>query len=326
MTRETKIGLLVGLAFIIVIGILLSDHLTSTTEPQGAPLARVGNDARSATVTPAAPVAPPITTIPPTQNVAPQQPVPTKEEVTPKQPPVEIVHVGGAPAQPTTPQPPITPVEPPSQNTQVAQGDRNPPPALSNAQNVSRPLDARPGSLADVASRMGEELVPAGPQAHVAPPASPTLPNGMKAYKAEAGDNLAKIALKTMGKSSKANIDAIVAANPTLQQNPNLVVAGRSYNIPATAKAAPTPAPTPAPVEPAITENAAPQPAVASKPEYFYTVQPGDSLTRIAVMQLGTAGAVAAIKDLNQDVLKGGDVIRPNMKLRLPAKPIASAS
>ena len=33
MTRETKIGLLVGLAFIIVIGILLSDHLTSSTEP-----------------------------------------------------------------------------------------------------------------------------------------------------------------------------------------------------------------------------------------------------------------------------------------------------
>ena len=34
MTRETKIGLLVGLAFIIVIGILLSDHIGSTTEPR----------------------------------------------------------------------------------------------------------------------------------------------------------------------------------------------------------------------------------------------------------------------------------------------------
>ena len=32
MTRETKIGLLVGLAFIIVIGILLSDHLTTRGE------------------------------------------------------------------------------------------------------------------------------------------------------------------------------------------------------------------------------------------------------------------------------------------------------
>src|SRR5215212_3757263 len=36
MTRETKIGLLVGLAFIIVIGILLSDHFTSATQPHQA--------------------------------------------------------------------------------------------------------------------------------------------------------------------------------------------------------------------------------------------------------------------------------------------------
>ena len=48
-------------------------------------------------------------------------------------------------------------------------------------------------------------------------------------------------------------------------------------------------------------------------------------LTRIAVEQLGSAGGVNAIIDLNQDVLKGKDVIRPNMKLRLPAKPMASA-
>src|SRR6266404_8046467 len=33
MTRETKIGLLVGLAFIIVIGILLSDHINSNADP-----------------------------------------------------------------------------------------------------------------------------------------------------------------------------------------------------------------------------------------------------------------------------------------------------
>src|SRR5687767_9301305 len=38
MTRETKIGLLVGLAFIIVIGILLSDHFTSATQPHQAAL------------------------------------------------------------------------------------------------------------------------------------------------------------------------------------------------------------------------------------------------------------------------------------------------
>ncbi len=51
MTRETKIGMLVGLAFIIVIGILLSDHMTSTTEPPKAALASAGPDVRRGTTT-----------------------------------------------------------------------------------------------------------------------------------------------------------------------------------------------------------------------------------------------------------------------------------
>src|SRR4051812_10860383 len=100
MTRETKIGLLVGLAFIIVIGILLSDHLNSATEPQQAQLAQAGANVRSAVTTPgagnqqaaAAAAAP-------AQPVAPRQTVPTQEELTPRQAPVEIVQIGGAPAQ-----------------------------------------------------------------------------------------------------------------------------------------------------------------------------------------------------------------------------------
>src|SRR5687768_3227414 len=101
MTRETKIGLLVGLAFIIVIGILLSDHLTSATEPQQAQLAQVAGNVRNGVAVPgAAQAQPPITNVAPPQDVAPQQQVLTKEELTPKQPPVEIVKIGG-PASPT---------------------------------------------------------------------------------------------------------------------------------------------------------------------------------------------------------------------------------
>src|SRR5204863_5598528 len=49
-----KIGLLVGLAFIIVIGILLSDHMTSTTDPPKAPLSVAGGNVRESVTTPAA--------------------------------------------------------------------------------------------------------------------------------------------------------------------------------------------------------------------------------------------------------------------------------
>src|SRR5438094_142401 len=58
MTRETKIGLLVGLAFIIVIGILLSDHLTQTNEPQQAQLAQVAGNVRTGVAVPGGAQAP----------------------------------------------------------------------------------------------------------------------------------------------------------------------------------------------------------------------------------------------------------------------------
>jgi nucleoid-associated protein YgaU len=135
-----------------------------------------------------------------------------------------------------------------------------------------------------------------------------------------------------MGGNTKANRDALIAANPTLQQNANMVIAGRTYVIPPgsgspTSSSNSTLPAQPAPVAqaPAPAPTPAAAPAAPTTPQYFYTVKPGDSLTKIAVMQLGNADAVPAIMDLNKETLKGKDVIRPNMKLRLPAKPVASA-
>src|SRR3954469_21624353 len=85
MTRETKIGLLVGLAFIIVIGILLSDHLTTRGELPQAQLTQVGNNVRTASAVPAsnsAPYAP--VTVP--VNVTPNNPVPTSAEINTRPP------------------------------------------------------------------------------------------------------------------------------------------------------------------------------------------------------------------------------------------------
>src|SRR5688500_8114915 len=89
MTRETKIGLLVGLAFIIVIGILLSDQLMRATEPPQAPLTQVAANVRQATATPAS-NNPPITQVEPPANVQPGQPVPLQEDVVRREPPVSF--------------------------------------------------------------------------------------------------------------------------------------------------------------------------------------------------------------------------------------------
>src|SRR4051812_20814450 len=93
MTRETKIGLLVGLAFIIVIGILLSDQLMRSTEPPAAPLASVADTLRKGTVTPASNNPPVTRVVPQVQDVSPETAVPTKDEITRPQPPVTIVEI-----------------------------------------------------------------------------------------------------------------------------------------------------------------------------------------------------------------------------------------
>src|SRR5690348_16644393 len=76
MTRETKIGLLVGLTFIIVLGVLLSDYLVTATNPQPAPLADAASDALNALRTPQGPSAAMAQT-PPPENVAPVRQIPT---------------------------------------------------------------------------------------------------------------------------------------------------------------------------------------------------------------------------------------------------------
>jgi len=358
MTRETKIGLLVGLAFIIVIGILLSDHLTSATEPQQAQLAQVAGNVRNGVAVPGgAHAQPPITQVAPPANVVPQQPVMTKEELTPKQPPVEIVKIGGpANAPPAPPQTQQQQQQPEKMEAAKPDAPANPEPPITVVGSTHKPLDPSKNPLAKVAEAFKEEIVPVG-GGDAAPKSEPTkptiaaaaLPPGARQYKAAAGDTLSRLASRFLGSDTKANRDAILAVNPTLQKNPDIIVLGRTYVIPAapTASVAPAPLPSnsttppvapppvPAPIEIAqqpvppvpapITPPPVPAPVVAAPDESFYVVKPGDSLTKIAVEQLGSASAVPALMDLNKDALKGTDRIRPNMKLRLPAKPIAAA-
>ena len=68
------------------------------------------------------------------------------------------------------------------------------------------------------------------------------------------------------------------------------------------------------------------QTQTASATEYWYTVRENDSLWKIANEQLGNPGSVAAIKELNKDTLKGGDVVYVGMQLKLPGKPLAKAN
>ena len=131
-----------------------------------------------------------------------------------------------------------------------------------------------------------------------------------RTYQAQRGDSLGAIAVKAYGSGCKANRDAIVAANPALAANRDLIVAGRTYVIPALNGTSSTPAaptPTREPTNPAETT-------------VTYIVKPQDTLWSIANSQLGSPTAVAAIEELNKEVLNGSDRLRPNMKQKLPAR------
>lgn len=287
MTRETKIGLLVGLAFIIVIGILLSDYKTATSEPAPAPLQLTGNNVRSGVGTPTDADVNPVAVVPP--DVTPNQPVPTHDEV-------------------------------------VAQVTRRRlPVAVVDDNSVTRV----PTALAEAANKIGEPIVPAqspivtvGNQTATAVTDAPAA-SGSRSYTVQPGDSLSQIAYKTMGTSSRAAQAAIVALNPSLQANPNLIFVGKTYQVPAKgARSTSAKAPV---IQTVASARRTVREQPSATPIHIYVVQSGDSLWSIAVNQLGSPSTIPAIKAINKDVLRGSDQVRVNMKLRLPAKPLASA-
>jgi len=348
MTRETKIGLLVGLAFIIVIGILLSDQFTRQNEVPQANITVVGTKVREGTGIFQS-NNPPVQAS--TPNPTPDQPVPTREET------VQHNHGGGVEeiaigpggnsaaqhahtslqARMTTRQDPPYRASNAGNNPPTNSGNNG----GGNGAGAIKPQNAQDDNGAVVpipddnriraARDGGEELIPVGGSGHANeqyaadptgdgtahPPArTHGSPTAAQEVQAAPGDTLSRLAARYMGANSKANRDAIIQANPSLQKDPNKILADQTYVIPAAGNPV---------VEAADPASAAQRHVAASTPEYWYVVQPGDSLIRIASDQLGDPKAYIAIEELNKDALKGGEVVIPNMKLRLPAKPIASA-
>jgi LysM repeat protein len=351
MTRETKIGLLVGLAFIIVIGILLSDHLTSSTEPPPATLANAGSNVMQALNSPGSANTAPVTRTAPPQHVTPSQPVPTRADLTPQPQPVQIVQIGPGSGR-LEPSPVTVQVQQPQTMQQpfYAGEPVEAPPVITMPQPlpaiVEAPADDSPiithlppssfdRSLAQVAQHNGEALVALDTSGRPVP-----LPNAATAvawtqslrdareHKAEPGDSVSRMAARFMGGNTRANREAIVRANASLQADPDKVIVGHTYLIPTSAVDLNPVASTSRPLTPPVlvqpSVDTSTGRTIASATEYFYTVKEGDSLWKIANDQLGKPGAVAAIKELNKDTIRG-DIVIVGQKIRLPGRPVAQA-
>ena len=330
MTRETKIGLLVGLAFIIVIGILLSDHMTSTTAPLVADMTETYPTVRKgATVPGQGEVTKP--RIDTRGSTEPDVPVIIESRPEPR---------GGAQVE----------IRPPA----VDRGALEPHVVDRGSLGGSLGQDAPPIFTPPIISQTPRPEVshegfriPEGLEDHIETPNTNRGPEvvltpddqktttetlAVKQYKVQDGDTISKIARKMLGSDSKANREAIAKANPGMK-DPHKIIAGQSINVPASA---PAPAPvasnepkaniaTPGQVGAQVIPPTTP--VVVVPEEKVYTTKPDDTLWRIAIEQCGGPGMVKQLKELNKDVLKGGDRIKPNMKLKLPPKPqVASAT
>jgi nucleoid-associated protein YgaU len=289
MTRETKIGLLVGLAFIIVVGILLNDYRSTSTDPKPATLSEAGANVRQSVTTPGAPAV--------QGDQAPRAQVPTRGDLAPRRPgpPVRIVEVG--------------PGNSLAGEERIASDDRGP--SLPPIDAFGKPSTGRaPG---DLVAQHPQDFERVGDTARNQPPVTPP-----KSYLAESGDTVSRIASKLMtGGNSKANREALIKANPSLQTDGNVVYLGKTYVIPSAGAAAQaTDATAGKPATPAPPSFATPPAAVPNT--VWYTVKENDNLWRIAAHELGDGNQWTAIRDLNKDVLKGGETVKANMRIRLP--------
>jgi len=303
MTRETKISLLVGLAFIIVIGILLSDHFRSTQELPRAELNEVTSSVHQATDGPQS-SNPAIQFVQPPET-QPKQAVPTRDELTPP------------------PSPVIPSKDYGNESTANNSGNSGAPAATDDQKQQSNPLG-------DVAQKNGEPVEPANMDGSsrsgddTEPQAQPPAPaSSQREYIAQEGDSVSRMAAKFLGENNKENRQAIIDANPSLRDDPNRVIVGKSYVIPGSADSDSQASNAPSPDNSTMSKTTA-----SATGAYFYTVKEGDSLWQIANDELDDPSAVDAIKELNAGVLKGEqhDVVIPGMKLRLPAKPVADST
>ena len=268
MTRETKVGLLAGMALILLIGILVSDHLSVG---QREPANQMGgyHAGQSTLVTPP-----------------------------------QARHLVGGPRQLDNS---------PSEQARGANGS-NPsrtgptiqapdeitiggPPARRRRNEAGTPDGSRQrGDGTQVARERGDNVVPAR-----------TPQRRLRWHVVAPGENLIRISKRYYGAGKhwrviqEANPDTI-GPNGRIRQGTRIVIPDLEREQ------------APAASQPA--RSGVGQTVTGGK---TITVEPGQTLSSLALTYLGSSGLVSQLFEANRDVLNSPDVLKPGVVLRLPA-------
>ncbi|CAN5525422.1 hypothetical protein BH10PLA1_BH10PLA1_05690 [soil metagenome] len=151
------------------------------------------------------------------------------------------------------------------------------------------------------APKVAEPVAPVAKREVIA--AAPIDPTKQLKYTASPGDTVTNMAGAFLGNTDQAHQDTIINANASLQADPDHVVAGKAYKIPAPdgLAAASTSASADAKPRPAVQPDADTIVAAASTRTLRYTARYGDTVTSMAIALLGsdTPATRAAIIDTN---------------------------
>ncbi len=295
MTRELKLALILGSSLVLVVGVLISDHLSGA------------RDARIARVDPPL-VAAPVEQMPP---------------LTAGRPRAEPQLAGGDDLVT------ISPLDQSFNDPRVALGDPLPQTAQdttpSNHSSLAQltewarqqgvtfePVDEFAAAKTDpVASPlelvMGQPVAPKEP-AESANRGAPSTTSQTSEYTVQAGDNLWQIAAKYLGNGSRHNELAAINAD-RLGPNGELRV-GTKIRVPATAGAT-TPPP--------AAKKSEPKKPASSPSAKTYTVKAGDTLRKIAGKTLGSESRWKELYENNKSQIKDPDALRVGATLKIPS-------
>jgi nucleoid-associated protein YgaU len=178
------------------------------------------------------------------------------------------------------------------------------PPLLAKStrdESAPSPVQAKPAPTVEAA--------PAPPQVKPASKPAAVVPPRFSEYTVKAGDTLSAIAAAELGSAKHA--DAIRRANPL--KDLDRVKAGDLIRIPAD----------PANIQGRPAQGAPPPaPPTGRQGELLeYTVQSGDTLSRIAREKYGSPSYQDLIYNANRDRLASPNSLKEGQKLRLPPKP-----
>lgn len=312
MTRETKVGLLVGMGVILLIGIIVSDHLSMAQKQTPPDMTDYGSIAQSSLNAQGTGMQTIPVTQAPVAAAAPQQPLPTPSQFDAQR---DAQH--NAPydtrVQVASQQ---QPNGYPAPATDIAITGQMPAPVARSAEPVSNELAAAMDAhINQPAVRINPDFETAALASSVNVAQRPTQGPQPSIHYVQSGETLYAIANRYYNNGELWHI--IRQANPNLVRSDNTVNLGARLLIPNKALLPELLRQNPqaATLLSQVTND--PATAIPSTPRSVI-VKPGDTLSGLASQYLGTSRRWQELLDANKDKMDTPQDLRVGMTINLP--------